>query len=269
MWLNLEMTCGTQPESKSSGPPWECRNSRKLLVAFAQGHEGMQRPTASLLEGMPGDAHQQAGSGHCFPAHVNGARNRSGPLGALPMLEKRFPPLEVTNNPGGANRWEAVWVSFSWPHACWIAGRFVNCPDWFAWQTDTSGAGAWLAVLRVFRFPTPLSGDRCICPIMRRRPGSFTFHTPEQGPATSGADVPHNLNSGSHTWCSGRLCARGCGCFLLLTESTCECGAALDRCGRHRAACPWSGRLKSRATGIERTLARVFREAGDHSREHT
>ena len=28
---------------------------------------------------------------------------------------------------------------------------------------------------------------------------------------------------------------------LLLTDSTYECGAALDRCGRHRAACPRSG----------------------------
>ena len=53
-----------------------------------------------------------------------------------------------------------------------------------------------------------------------------------------------------------------------LTESSCECGAALDKCGRHRGACPRSGRLKSRATAPGRTLARVCREAGGSVRTH-
>ena len=35
------------------------------------------------------------------------------------------------------------------------------------------GMGTWLAVLRVFRFRTPLSGDRSACQIMPRRPGSL------------------------------------------------------------------------------------------------
>ena len=49
---------------------------------------------------------------------------------------------------------------------------------------------------------------------------------------------------------------------LHITEARCECGARLDRTGRHRAACPRSGRLKRRAMPTERTLARVCREAG-------
>ena len=49
---------------------------------------------------------------------------------------------------------------------------------------------------------------------------------------------------------------------LHITEARCECGARLDRAGRHRAACARSGRLKSRAMPTERTLARVCREAG-------
>ena len=44
---------------------------------------------------------------------------------------------------------------------------------------------------------------------------------------------------------------------LILTEARCECGSQSDIFGRHRAACPQSGRLKR-----ERTLARVCREAG-------
>ena len=35
----------------------------------------------------------------------------------------------------------------------------------------------------------------------------------------------------------------------------------------HRGACPRSGRLKSRVTAPERTLARLCREAGAHPRE--
>ena len=49
---------------------------------------------------------------------------------------------------------------------------------------------------------------------------------------------------------------------LKIVEAQCECGALLDEQGRHRAACPRSGRLRSRAVGPERTLARVCREAG-------
>ena len=49
---------------------------------------------------------------------------------------------------------------------------------------------------------------------------------------------------------------------LQIAEAQCECGALLDVQGRHRAACPRSRRLRSRAVGPERTLARVCREAG-------
>ena len=49
---------------------------------------------------------------------------------------------------------------------------------------------------------------------------------------------------------------------LQITEARCECGSQLDKLGRHRGACPRSGRLRSRALPIERTVARVCREAG-------
>ena len=50
---------------------------------------------------------------------------------------------------------------------------------------------------------------------------------------------------------------------LLLTEATCEaCHEPLDALGRHRAACPNTGRLKKRAMPVERMMARVCREAG-------
>ena len=50
---------------------------------------------------------------------------------------------------------------------------------------------------------------------------------------------------------------------LPLTEAVCEgCGKPLDEHGRHRAACPKTGRLKKRAGPLESALARVCREAG-------
>ena len=53
---------------------------------------------------------------------------------------------------------------------------------------------------------------------------------------------------------------------LAVTEGRCECGDWVDSEGRHRAACPHSGRLRTRAVAPERTLARVVREAGANVR---
>ena len=56
---------------------------------------------------------------------------------------------------------------------------------------------------------------------------------------------------------------------LMMTEVSCECGARLDICGRHRGACARSGRLRARAVGPERSLARGCREAGATVRTNT
>ena len=53
------------------------------------------------------------------------------------------------------------------------------------------------------------------------------------------------------------------------TDARCECGCRLDFEGRHRGACPRSGRLRTRAVGPERSLARVCREAGASVRCNT
>ena len=47
-----------------------------------------------------------------------------------------------------------------------------------------------------------------------------------------------------------------------MADAVCECGALIDTRGRHRAACPHPGRLRTRAVAPERTLARICREAG-------
>ena len=45
---------------------------------------------------------------------------------------------------------------------------------------------------------------------------------------------------------------------LRVTEAKCECGADLDSLERHCAACPRSGRLRTRVLGPEKTLARIL-----------
>ena len=50
---------------------------------------------------------------------------------------------------------------------------------------------------------------------------------------------------------------------LLIAEATCiGCQAPLNPRGRHRAACPRTGRLKKRATPVERVLASICRASG-------
>ena len=255
-----DLQCAWQVLVQCAGP--RCHHLLRTLppshaVAYAQGHdEGMQRAMASLLEGIPGDAHQQA------PAAFWASW-----ADALPMLEKRLPPLaaEITTilegeqvggclgelqlatrvldrrQSGARPRQQHMSEPGEWPHG---------------WQYFASSASE-----HHFR-ETVVLAQSCA------------------------ADQAH-LRSHSGAGASDVLC--GCPTApefkiaplvfrtivcerlrlpLLLTESTCECGAALDRCGRHRAACPRSGRLKSRAMAPERTLARVCREAGAMVRTH-
>lgn len=56
---------------------------------------------------------------------------------------------------------------------------------------------------------------------------------------------------------------------LPLSERFCRCRHTLDPFGDHRAACPRSGALRSRAPALERAAARVCREAGARVTTHT
>ena len=112
---------------------------------------------------------------------------------------------------------------------------------------------AWLAVLRVFRFRTPLSGDRTARQIMRRRQGSLAVPLWPRGrssfPRITGPEFqvqPMHFRT---------LVLERLRLPLLLTEARCECGQN-DIFGRHRAACPQTGRLKRRAVPARRTVCR-------------
>ena len=58
---------------------------------------------------------------------------------------------------------------------------------------------------------------------------------------------------------------------LLIAPRWCEskkCGKPLDKHGDHRAACMRTGRVRRRAKPLEKTWARVFREAGGRVQEN-
>ena len=111
----------------------------------------------------------------------------------------------------------------------------------------TRRVATWLAVSRVFPSRAPLSGDRDSC----QAGASDVLHGAPTGPEFK--VEPHLFRT---------LVLERLRLPLPVTEAFCEFGSPLDVWGRHRAACPRSGRLRARAVGPERSLARVCREAG-------
>ncbi len=55
---------------------------------------------------------------------------------------------------------------------------------------------------------------------------------------------------------------------LPLSDFRCACGSRIDEFGDHHSACSRSGRLKSRAPALERTVAQICREAGARVQMH-
>ena len=168
---------------------------------YVVGHDvGMLQAMESLLEGLPGDARQQevATQIASLPMQMGefGIRSVSRVAqsffgaswaswaGTLPMLQNRLALDFEPNRSLMGYRRQAAWRAsnnhtgassqrFHQPsRVARIAGESTSSPSTRvrAWRV-----AAWLAVLRVFRFRTPFSGDGCACPIMCRRPGPSSF----------------------------------------------------------------------------------------------
>ena len=249
---------------------------------YAEGHDvGMQQAMESLLEGLPGDArHQEVATQIAsLPSEweASGSDQRHvwhrrlfGHLGQTrcPCCKTDSPRFQTKSQTFLMGHKE----SFKQPHRCSIdRNGFVSRPGWRALQGEH--------VLPINTGPS-LESDRMVgstsrLPLLNTIFGRrFVF-------AQSCAAEQAHLRSHSGAESSDVLCGCPMGpefkilptlfrtvvCERLrlplqLTDSRCECGAALDKCGRHRGACPRSGRSKCRATAPERTLARVCHEAG-------
>ena len=241
---------------------------------YAAGHdEGMFQTMTAWLGALPGSQEQIATARYIttLPMRLGGlglrSAARTGPgaswADALPMLHDRLRTAteemlaQLRGEPEGCLRELQV--------ASMLLERegFVSKPSWEELKARARppppltpwGMATWLAVLRVFRFRTPLSGDRSARQIMRRRPGSFAVPFRPRGRSPTGPEFqvqPMHFRT---------LVLERLRLPLLLTEARCECGGQNDIFGRHRAACPHSGRLKRRRGDVGPSVPRGWRDS--------
>ena len=131
-------------------------------------------------------------------------------------------------------------------------------------QNTTCGArrvATRLAVLGFFHFRRVLQEDPdTVSPSSQLSRTSVPLRTQCWGSARLRSHGTRVRDSPSPV--PGPCCWKGSSC-LQIDETRCSgCQSPLDPLGRHSAACPRTGRLRKRATPIERVLARVCREAG-------
>ena len=254
------------------------------------GHDvGMLQAMESLLEGLPGDARQQevATQIASLPMRMGGLGIRSASrmapsafwaswADALPMLQDRLSSIsnQIADVLDGA---QAPGCLGELQTTTQVLDRngFVSHPGWRALQGGTrlpnqhgSEPGEWPHGWQYFASSASEHHFRETVVLAQ----SCADQAHLRSHSGAGSDVLCGCPTGPQfkilpTLFRSIVCER-LRLPLQLTESRCECGAALDKCGRHRGACTRSGRLKSRATAPERTLARVCREAGRTVRTH-
>ena len=106
-------------------------------------------------------------------------------------------------------------------------------------------------------FLIPTSGRRSCCKVGQLLAGLICGLTLGSTPAQLWRTVPRPRSTPYRRTCSGPSCSSGCSCH-----------ARLDTLGRNRPSCTRSGRVKKRATPIERVVGRIFREAGASVRQN-
>ena len=278
-WV-CDLQCAWQLMLQCAGP--RCHHFLRtvppsLSAAYAAGHDrGMQQVMNRLLEGLPGDQRQQevARTIASLPIRMGGLGIRSATrmapaaywaswADALPMLETRLPQvaqivtrqLDSVQAPGCLGELQRATVVLD-------TGGFVTRPTW--------------SELRAGTRPTSVSASE---------PGEwqhgwqnyasssleFHFRGAVVFAQSSAADQAH-LRSHSGGGASKVLCvnptkpeftmapsifrtvvSERLRLHLSVTKATCACGRHLDSLGRHRAACPHSGKLRARAFGPEKT----------------
>ena len=128
---------------------------------------------------------------------------------------------------------------------------------------QTRGDRTWrvapLLAMRLFRVPLP--GNHGVVSVIAADQAHLRLHSgPGAGSLFHGS--PTQMEYQVQPLLFRTLLLERMKLPLQITEARCECGSQLDKLGPHRGACPRSGRLRSSSLPIERTLARVCREAG-------
>ena len=230
-----------------------------LSSDYAQEHDdGIWETVVALLQQVPGgqEERQFARALTTLPMRMGGLGMRSATrcaaaaywaswADALPMIGQRNPEVAETvvrtmegeqQLPDGGCMAE-------------LAAASSQLDREVFWLSKASGSMA--GSIGRLPFLTHTSGRQpCCWPAPPRLvPTSGHTQATTQAPPWLTRPLPRSTSS-------LRICS-GC-CF----EAVCSgCRAPLDPLGRHRAACPRTGRLRKRASPTERMLARVCREA--------
>ena len=285
-----DLQCAWQLLLQCAGP--RCHHVLRTVppsqsARYAAGHdEGMFQTMTALLGALPGSQEQIATARDIttLPMRLGGlglrSAARTGPgaywaswADALPMLHDRLPAATEEMLAQLRGEPEGCLLELQVASMVLVREGFVSRPSWeelkagarppppltadpgewqHGWQYYASSAsehhfGFWETVV----LARSCAGDQAHLR-SHSGPGSEqVFHGSPTGPEFQ--VQPMHFRT---------LVLERLRLPLLLTEARCECGGQNDIFGRHRAACPHSGRLKRRAVPTERTLARVCREAG-------
>ena len=274
-----DLQCAWQLLLQSAGPR---ANHTIRTLPPESSHEcalehdaGMWRTALALLGEIPGTAsevcdaeesshaHGRSGSAICRPLRHSSVLGLVGRR--APMINQRNPSvadmvvarlsgdgllagcLAELHEAGGPLEREGFWWKPSWSDLQGGA-RPTRQHGWQYWSSSVSDAH--------FRERTMLAG----------RTAARRAHLRSHSGGNAGVALAHCPTAPEFTippHLFRTLLLERLQLPLQITEAECEgCQAPLDPLGRHRASCTRSGRVKRRATAIERMTTRVFREAG-------
>ena len=253
---------------------------------YAAGHDaGMQQTMVALLGGLPGDQGQMTTAFNLssLPMRLGGLGLRSARrlapaacwaswADAMPMLQERVPDAtEVLARELARMPVEGCLGELH--TACGILDRqcVVNRPSWEELLAGARPTPPLVAEPREWQhgwqYYTSSASDHHFreTVVLAQSHASDQAHLRSHSGPGAGA-VLHDAPTGPEFQVQPilfrTLILERLRLPLLLTEAMCECGGQNDLLGRHRAACPRSGRLKRRAVPTEITMARICREAG-------
>ena len=291
-----DLQCAWQILVQCASP--RCYHSLRTLppsqsAEYARQHDvGVMTTMESLLNGLTGDTNQNdtAREIASLPMRLGGlglrSATRSSPGAywaswgdALHMIQQRFPPVA-----------EHVVASLS-EHAAEDCLRelqeaastldregFVSRPSWPALQrgqrppaADSSEPGEWQHGWQYHATSSSEHFFREVVVLAQSVAADQAHLRSHSGPGSSDVllGCPTSLEFEVQPEVFRTLVLERLRLPLHITEAKCVCGVSLDKRGRHRASCPRSGRLRTRATPTERTLARVCREGGATVRVNT
>ena len=190
---------------------------------------------------------------------------------ALHMIHERLPQLAATTVEIGwrARRW---WMPHGVAKGCRRVGRqgFVGRPSWVDLQSGgrpppstLTELGEWAHCWQFYASSVSEHHFRKTVVLVQSCPSDqahLRSHSGGGRSLTCSTGVPRVLSS---LWRDvfRTIVLERLRLPLPVTEARCDCGALTDSRGRHWAACPHSGRLRTRAVAPEKTLARICREA--------